>query len=188
MKVHSTAQVTQSAKFQEKLQTWEASTKKLGHVVGSVERDGLGLFDFAFATRQPLQEGCHSEARDGAKVAPLMGLSSWDDGMTLVRFNPFSSVLISNDHAVLLSFIPRSASASLVRIWWLVDGAAKPGVDFDPESVKWMWRVTTEQDVSITENNQAGIRSRSYSPGIYSEVEQDLVRFVKWYLVQISAH
>jgi phenylpropionate dioxygenase-like ring-hydroxylating dioxygenase large terminal subunit len=40
------------------------------------------------------------------------------------------------------------------------------------------------QDKEITENNQAGILSKRYRPGRYSEHERRVVTFHEWYFAQ----
>ena len=48
--------------------------------------------------------------------------------------------------------------------------------------VSWMWDVTTQQDQIITKNNHAGVMSRRYRPGPYSELEGSVENTVLWYL------
>ena len=50
----------------------------------------------------------------------------------------------------------------------------------------WGWDRTTLQDKEITENNQAGILSKRYRPGRYSEHERRVVTFQQWYLAQFG--
>jgi Rieske 2Fe-2S family protein len=49
-----------------------------------------------------------------------------------------------------------------------------------------LWRVTTEADKGITENNQKGVISRFYRPGPYSPMEPNAKRFADWYLKEIA--
>ena len=53
---------------------------------------------------------------------------------------------------------------------------------FDVEKLTWAWDVTTKQDKTITEDNQAGIMSSRYAPGRYSDQERGVVTFQQWYL------
>jgi Rieske 2Fe-2S family protein len=50
----------------------------------------------------------------------------------------------------------------------------------------WGWDETTKQDKVITENNQAGILSKRYQPGRYSDQERRVVTFQHWYLAQFG--
>lgn len=69
---------------------------------------------------------------------------------------------------------------------WLVREDAVEGKDYDVEKLTWLWKVTTEQDKKIVDDNQAGVNSTAYRPGMYSNTEQGLTRFTMWYLSQIG--
>jgi phenylpropionate dioxygenase-like ring-hydroxylating dioxygenase large terminal subunit len=47
--------------------------------------------------------------------------------------------------------------------------------------------VTTRQDKEIIERNAAGVRSRAYTPGPYTLLENWLVSFVGRYVRELSA-
>lgn len=172
-------------KYEAILKDWETQTQALGHVTGEAGRQGAGLYDFAWAARMPLKAGCFSQTQHGAKVAPLLGLKQWDCGSTMVLFNPFSQVFISNDHATMFSFFPKGPLETVIRIWWLVDAAAQPGVDYDPDAVAYMWTVTTEQDRALVEGNQAGVLSRAFKPSRFSEMEKGPISLLNWYIAQM---
>jgi phenylpropionate dioxygenase-like ring-hydroxylating dioxygenase large terminal subunit len=107
----------------------------------------------------------------------------WDQGRMYLAFSPFTQLVATNDFAVLFTFTPRSTLHTDVDLYWLVDANA-PQVDVD--KMIWGWDETTKQDKEITENNQAGILSKSYRPGRYSEHERRLVTFQQWYLAQFG--
>ena len=73
-----------------------------------------------------------------------------------------------------------------MEVIWLVRGDAKPGIDYDPARLTWLWRITSEQDKRIVEQNQLGIRSRFYEPGPYAPMEQNTARNTAWYLREIA--
>ena len=73
-----------------------------------------------------------------------------------------------------------------MEIIWLVRGDAKAGVDYDLEKLTWLWRVTTDADKIITEDNQKGVNSRYYEPGPYAPAEPSAIRWIDWYLNEIS--
>ena len=52
----------------------------------------------------------------------------------------------------------------------------------------WGWHNTTLQDKRITEDNQDGVRSRHYRPGVYSTQERALLTFQDWYLRHFGHH
>ena len=63
--------------------------------------------------------------------------------------------------------MPLTVSTSAMEVIWLVRGDAREGVDYDRTKLTWLWRVTSEADKRITEDNQAGVNSRYYTPGPY---------------------
>jgi Rieske 2Fe-2S family protein len=84
---------------------------------------------------------------------------------------------------VLFLFTPRSTLETDVDLYWLVDGKA---TEVDVKRMIWGWDETTKQDKTITENNQAGILSKRYQPGRYSDHELRVVTFQQWYLAQFG--
>jgi Rieske 2Fe-2S family protein len=68
---------------------------------------------------------------------------------------------------------------------WLVREDAVAGVDYDPLTLSWLWRITAEQDKTICENNQKGVNSRRYQPGPYSTIESSTRDFIAWYLAEL---
>ncbi len=64
----------------------------------------------------------------------------------------------------------------------MVNESAEEGKDYDLSALKWLWDVTTIADKEIIENNQAGVNSRFYEPGPYTEMEDFTRRFSDWYL------
>jgi Rieske 2Fe-2S family protein len=69
----------------------------------------------------------------------------------------------------------------------LVRADAKAGVDYDVDKLTWLWRVTTEADKKITEDNQRGVNSRYYEPGPYAPMEANLRAYIDWYLAEVAA-
>jgi Rieske 2Fe-2S family protein len=107
----------------------------------------------------------------------------FDQGRMYLSFSPFTQVVATNDFAVLFLFTPRSTMQTDVDLYWLVDGKA---TQVDVEKMIWGWDRTTLQDKEITENNQAGILSKRYQPGRYSEHERRVVTFHQWYFSQFG--
>jgi Rieske 2Fe-2S family protein len=83
-------------------------------------------------------------------------------------------------------FAPVAPMLTDAELIWLVREDAVEGRNFDLKRVTWLWQVTTEQDVRLCENNQAGVNSRRYQPGPYSETEGEVEEFIQWYLRQIG--
>ena len=164
--------------YQVEVDEWMAKTEKLGHpfLEGQFPNGGA-------MTRLPIRPGFETESRDGKPVAPLMGkLKKYDGGITYMSFNYLGYLFAANDNALLVRFTPISEVLTDVEATWLVDGNAESGKDFDPDEVAWVWEVTLEQDLTITEDNQAGVQSSRFVPGPYSTQENMNVWFTEWYL------
>ena len=166
----------------------EARTRALGVTVPAVDhRVGSGTGQASvFTFRYALYDGVKTGGPDGKPVAPLMGdFKDYDGGVTSTHFAPSSFFIAYPDHGVIYRFVPLTASTSAMELIWLVKGDAKEGVDYDLDKLTWLWRVTTEADKRITENNQKGVNSSFYEPGPYSPVEPNAIRWIEWYLGEI---
>ena len=140
-----------------------------------------------FTFRYALYDGVKTGGPDGKPVAPLMGdFKDYDGGVTSTHFAPSSFFIAYPDHGVIYRFIPLTASTSTMELIWLVKGDAREGIDYDLERLTWLWRVTTEADKRITENNQRGVNSSYYEPGPYSPVEPNAIRWIAWYLGELE--
>jgi len=87
---------------------------------------------------------------------------------------------------VLYRFIPLTPCSSTMELVWLVRGDAREGIDYDLDRLTWLWRVTTEADKRITEDNQRGVNSRYYEPGPYAPVEPNAIGWIDWYLGEVG--
>jgi Rieske 2Fe-2S family protein len=137
--------------------------------------------------RTPLVDGWVSESMDGKQVAPLMGDYSQPDVGTLrVRTLPNFWNHSSCDHAVSTRLLPAGPQQTAVRVYWLVDGKAVAGRDYDVAKLMPFWQLTSEQDWQICERQQRGVNSSAYSPGPYSAFkEYNVASFVQWYLKSV---
>ena len=133
--------------------------------------------------RSPLSGGALSGSQDGKALAPLLGhLVAYDGGTLDVTLGLVTYLLIYNDHAVVYRFTPRDVQSSDMEVTWLVRDSAEEGVDYDLERLTWMWDVTSKADKRIINDNQAGVNSRFYEPGPFSEMESAPSDFAQWYL------
>jgi Rieske 2Fe-2S family protein len=73
-----------------------------------------------------------------------------------------------------------------MELIWLVRGDAEEGKDYDLDRLTWLWKVTTEEDKKIIEHTARGVRSRYYVPGPIAPMEQNELRYIAWYLDEIS--
>jgi Rieske 2Fe-2S family protein len=163
---------------------WEAENQRRGHVAGpAVHETDL----YAVCSRVPIREGFLTQSRDGQPVGPLMGnFKEYDGGWTYGQIYPNNYILALPDHAVIPRFTPLGPQLTEVEMIWLVHPDAVAGKDYQVDRLTWLWRVTTEQDKRIVDDNQAGVNSVAYRPGPYSNTEQGLVRFTNWYIEQIA--
>ena len=167
----------------------EARTCALGLSVPVADhRDGSHTGEASvFTFRYALYDGVRTGGPDGEPVAPLMGaFTDFDGGVTSTHFAPSSFFIAYPDHGVIYRFIPLTASTSAMELIWLVKGDAREGVDYDVEKLTWLWRVTTQADKRITEDNQKGVNSQFYEPGPYSPVEPNALRWIEWYLGEVA--
>ena len=166
------------------LRAWEQRAAELGRPIGTID-DDTESSHLRLLLQRTIREGYESETEDGRPASSLMGKRrGFDQGRMYLSFSPFTHVVATNDFAVLFQFTPRGALQTDVDLTWLVDGAA---VDYDVPRMIWGWDRTTRQDKEITENNQAGILSKRYQPGRYSEHERRVETFQRWYLGQLAA-
>ena len=169
------------------LEAFNAKAEAMGHPTGNINETEMSLH-YSGAGRTGIGEGFISETEDGTPAAPLMGnFTDWDGGYTSVTFSPFSSIISSNDFATIFRFIPRDATYTDVELIWLVREDAVEGKDYDLEKMIWMWDVTTIADKRIIEDNHAGVSSRVYQPGPYSQHEIATDYLIKWYLNRLKS-
>ncbi len=168
-------------KYLPTVRAWEARAARLGRPIGTVD-DGPQSSHLRLLLQRTVREGYETETQDGKPASTLMGKRlGFDQGRMYLSFSPFTQLVATNDFAVLFLFTPRSTMRTDVDLFWLVDAKAS---DVDVKRMIWGWDETTKQDKEITENNQAGILSKHYRPGRYSEHERRVVTFQQWYLAQ----
>ena len=168
--------------YQPQLDAFKARAAALGHTVKG-HSSGEDSFNFSGSSRTGIQEGWLSETEDGTPAAPLMGkFNDWDGGYTGVSFNPLSTLLMTNDFATAFRFTPIDATHTDVELIWMVRADAEEGKDYDKEKMIWLWDVTTIADKRIIEDNHAGVTSRRYQPGPYSDHERGTQALIHWYL------
>jgi Rieske 2Fe-2S family protein len=171
--------------FAEETRQWEGRCGQLGHFFGNVESSRTTLH---CASRMPIGRNAFSQSQGGKPLAPLMGtFRTSDGGVTSVRIHPGAYVIASCDYAIVNRFTPLTVNRTMQEILWLVHPDAKEGVDYNRDEITWLWRVTSDQDQTIIEDNQAGVASRAYRPGRYALPEETSDRFVLWYLDQLTA-
>jgi Rieske 2Fe-2S family protein len=135
--------------------------------------------DFAMVRTFALGGAVVSGTEDGRPVAiPLGRHRSFDGGHSYGALGPFFHFFIYSDYAVLFRFLPLAAERLSIELTWCVHEDA-PKVD--PQRLTWLWHHTICQDIRITENTQARLGSRFYTPSPYASKEADCAAFTTWY-------
>ena len=137
--------------------------------------------------RSDLAEGWVTGSADGGPVAPLMGRARYDGASVFAELGLLSAFLAYPDYGVLYRFVPRSVLETGMEVIWLVDGGAEEGRDYDPGRLTWLWDVTSVADKRIIERNQAGVKSRAFTPGPFSLMEPGTQAYVERYLAELEA-
>ena len=134
-----------------------------------------------------LADDASTGSRNGKPVAPLMGQATYEDACVFSELGFLSAFLAYSDYGVLYRFIPRGVLDTDMEVIWLVNGNAEAGRDYDPETLTWLWDVTSLADKKIIERNQAGVLSRAYRPGPFSLMEPGTKQYVERYLAELRA-
>jgi len=137
--------------------------------------------------RYALYDGASSGSEDGSPVAPLMGrFQQYDGGVTSVHVGGTSFLVCYPDHGMIYRFIPKTVDTCEMELVWLVHGDAVEGRDYDLEKLTWLWKVTTAEDKAIIEHTARGVRSHYFVPGPIAPMEYNELRYIQWYLDEIS--
>jgi phenylpropionate dioxygenase-like ring-hydroxylating dioxygenase large terminal subunit len=138
-------------------------------------------------SRSAMFDDYKTGSQSGEALAPLLGLlKDFDFGASDLNIGPVSFFLIYSDHVVSFNFLPTGLQSCRCDIAWYVNDSAKAEEDYSLEDLTWLWDVTTKADKTIILNNQAGVNSKFYTPGPFSEMEQWTNGFLNWYLMQIK--
>jgi phenylpropionate dioxygenase-like ring-hydroxylating dioxygenase large terminal subunit len=140
-----------------------------------------------YGFRYPLYDGVATGSEDGSPLAPLMGdFTDYDGAVTSIHLAPASFLIAYPDHGVIYRFIAKTPASCEMELVWLVRDGAREAVDYDLGRLTWLWKVTTEADKRIVEQNQLGVGSQFYEPGPYAPMEENTRRYVEWYLGEIA--
>ena len=139
------------------------------------------------AFRYALYDGVKTGSQDGSPLSMLMGrFTEFDGGVTSVHLGGTSFLVCYPDHGMIYRFIPKGPEACEMELIWLVNGEAQEGHDYDLERLTWLWTVTTDEDKAIIEHTSRGVRSHYFVPGPIAPMEQNELRYINWYLDEIS--
>jgi glycine betaine catabolism A len=108
-------------------------------------------------------------------------------GVLSLHTQPNSWNHFLSDHAMIFSVLPIAPEKTLVRTTWLVHKDAVEGKDYDLDNLTHVWRKTNEQDATFVSWTHAGIKSPAYEPGPYSPNENQVEKFLDWYIERMAA-
>src|SRR5258708_802753 len=124
--------------------------------------------------RTPVMEGSVTQSMDGKPLCNrLMGdIKEWDSGTLRTTVFPNFWQHTNCDYAAAARLTPLGPNETLVRGYWLVDGAAVEGKDYTLDRLLPIWGITNKQDRTICPDQQMGISSRAHVPGPLSKVRE----------------
>lgn len=129
--------------------------------------------------RMDLRPGVETMSIDGVcRRAPLAGLSA-DDRRHVSYYAIFPNLLLTlhPDYLMTHTLWPLAPDRTRIVCDWYFhpDELARP--DFDGRDAVEFWDLTNRQDWHVCELSQAGLASRAYTPGPYSNREDLLYAF-----------
>ena len=165
--------------------TLHPTLNKLSHYLSG---ENEALHPTYMGGRMDLAEGVATMSMDGTCPRdPLPGLSP-QERRCVYYYSVFPNFLFAPhpDYVLVHSLWPESVDHTRVVCDWLVhrDERAKP--DFDLVDATMFWDMTNRQDWHVCELAQAGISSRGYQPGPYSNREDLLYAFDRFVVRTLS--
>ncbi len=138
--------------------------------------------------RMDLGDGVATMSMDGTcPREPLPGVSP-DDRRHVYYYSIFPNLLLAPhpDYVLVHTLWPEAPDRTRVVCQWLAhpDEIARPG--FDLSDATEFWDTTNRQDWHVCELAQAGISSRGYTPGPYSNREELLYAFDQWVVAALG--
>jgi Rieske 2Fe-2S family protein len=130
-----------------------------------------------------LRPAAHSLTTSGGTARPPLGSVDGADVTRVYYYTIFPSLLLSlhPDYAMFHTLRPIAPDRTEIDCAWLFDPATMERLSFDPSDAVEFWDLTNHQDWHVCELSQAGIASRAYSPGPYSNAEGLLHAFDRHY-------
>ncbi len=132
--------------------------------------------------------GGYSELRDSTGTLTASGqtqrpLLARENPTRVYYYTVFPSMLLSlhPDYVMVHYVRPLGPARTRVICEWLFDPQTMTREDFDCSDAVEFWDLTNRQDWAISELTQAGIGSRAYTPGPYSQQEGLLHAFDRHY-------
>jgi len=122
-----------------------------------------------------------SMTTDGHTVRPPLGEIASEELNRVYYYSIFPNMLLSlhPDYLMVHTLWPLAPDRTINICEWHFHPAEMQRPGFDPADVVEFWDMTNRQDWHVCELSQAGISSRAYTPGPYSNREDLLFAFDK---------
>jgi Rieske 2Fe-2S family protein len=134
--------------------------------------------------RMDLREGIPTlSTSDAPPRAPLPGLDQLERrSIYYYAILPNMLLNLHPDYVVAMRMSPRAVDRTDIVCEWLFDPDTVAAPGFDAQDAIDFWHTTNQQDWELSDLAQAGISSRGYQPGPYSNREDLLMAFDRWVL------
>jgi Rieske 2Fe-2S family protein len=129
--------------------------------------------------RMDLRPGVETLSMDGRCSRGFLPGLSEQDVRRVYYYSIFPNMLLSlhPDYMLVHTLWPQSADRTINVCEWHFHPKELARPDFDPMDAVAFWDMTNRQDWHVCELSQAGIKSRAYTPGPYSNREDLLYAF-----------
>jgi Rieske 2Fe-2S family protein len=149
---------------------------KLSHYLGGENEPLRATY---MGGRMDLNDGVETMSADGTCPRdPLPGLDA-ADRRRVYYYSVFPNLLVAPhpDYVLTHTLWPESPASTRIVCEWLVHPREHAKPSFDLSDATTFWDMTNRQDWHVCELAQAGISSRGYRPGPYSNREDLLYAF-----------
>lgn len=118
-------------------------------------------------------DASESLTMSGRSCGVMVGDLPQDDLKRVYYYSLFPNMLLSlhPDYVMYHTIWPKGPGSTLVTCEWLFHPDTLRDPAFNPEDGVAFWDLTNRQDWHVCELSQAGVQSRSYTPGPYSRRE-----------------
>lgn len=136
-----------------------------------------------------LGEGAQSMTMSGKSCGTPLGQLDSGELREVHYYVLFPNMFLSlmPDYALIHRIHRLAVDRTRIECEWLFRPEAIAREDFDPSDAIQFWDTTNQQDWAISEQSQAGIASRAYAPGPYSDLESMVSALDREYLRTIDS-
>jgi Rieske 2Fe-2S family protein len=149
---------------------------RLSHYLSGDTLTGAGAWCGGSMT---LSDGVATMARDGGHGrAPIAGLDE-SDLRSILYFLLFPNTLVSlhPDYVMVHTLWPKAPDRTQVICEWFFEPRTVAADGFDDSDAVGFWDQVNREDWGVCELTQRGVGSRAYTPGRYTEQEDDVHAF-----------